>query len=112
MPIKCESCRFFYGRVDNKFDRLPFDHSSCVHRDTPEPINEARSVCDREGDVRFVFFEPKDPSTGAAAAGPQAASLPDALQRRSTGRVLPGQNPARSKSTDTQPPNRHFTANA
>lgn len=32
------------------------------------PLDIARNICDREGDGRFVYFEPKEPQTGAAAA--------------------------------------------
>lgn len=68
MPRKCESCHFFFGRRFNRPGELPFDQSSCVHIATPEPINEARAVCDREGDGHFVYFEPRDPEAGASVA--------------------------------------------
>lgn len=51
-----EFCQTAFGNVD--IGRGPFT-----------PIDEAREICDREGDGRFVYFEPSDepqPSAGAS----------------------------------------------
>lgn len=69
----CHLCRHFRPSVTGRFD-----DGICVDRTivrlhgrpgtTWFRINPAREVCDREGDGRFVHFEPVDQLPGVTAA--------------------------------------------
>jgi len=71
MPIKCESCKFlkrgFAIQVCTSARTRLVDGYDTI-------IGKAREICDREGDGIFVYFEPKDPTTGAAFAGTAGVS--------------------------------------
>ena len=80
----CERCKHYRPNAvtDN------FESGTCSQPDIVAPdvrlhqrnwkwIEAARDVCDKEGDGRFVYFEPKEPSNGTAidtAAKPSAAA--------------------------------------
>lgn len=74
---KCENCRFFVPLPGNIWEVAkclsPDVVNDALERDPDiNPrwvpyIMDARSICDREGDGRFVHFEPRDPSAGAVA---------------------------------------------
>ena len=67
MPNKCESCRF--QKTDS------FESDMCAspdvnaafsgHKKAMLSLGTARDICDRESNGIFVYFEPKEPSTGA-----------------------------------------------
>lgn len=94
MKPKCLSCRHYGNHFTNFTDPAPgvFASGWCsapeinaqvesagyiLARGSSVDIATARDLCDREGNGIFVHFEPEDPATGAAFAGPQAASLPE-----------------------------------
>lgn len=58
MPIKCESCK--HQRI--WLDKPVCDQPNAVAAD----LESSRLICDREGDGHFVYFEPKEPTAGAA----------------------------------------------
>lgn len=66
MSKKCESCRFYFGQTLGRPGTLQLDLSTCVHSQTPEPLYEARTVCEKAGDGEPFFFEPRVPAAGAA----------------------------------------------
>lgn len=69
----CSRCRYYRPSVTGRFE-----HGICVERSivrlngrrssTFLRIMAAREVCDREGDGRFVHFEPVAQLAGVAAA--------------------------------------------
>ncbi len=68
ISMKCEYCRFFDNGPSG------FDSGICKNEQVlnitgdwiAALINDARNICDREGDGHFVYFEPKYPQAGAA----------------------------------------------
>lgn len=81
MP-KCESCRFY----DKPSPSHTFGAGQCRQSEIGSRLGKnglrgfhtiefAREICDREGDGRFVYFEPKNPG-GIGAAFGTPASLP------------------------------------
>jgi hypothetical protein len=58
----CESCKHYQPAVS----RRNFESGFCLSPDQPRTaIMNAREVCDKEGDGRFVYYEPKQPTAGA-----------------------------------------------
>lgn len=43
---------------------------TCVRLELPESLDEAREICNKEGDGIFVYFQPRDPQAGATFAEP------------------------------------------
>lgn len=82
MSLKCESCRYFSAEWKlGHFRSIIAGNQRCeapsvlkafnrptYHQTQRLAIMLARDICDREGDGRFVYFEPRDtePSAGAA----------------------------------------------
>lgn len=87
MPQKCESCRFYGtddhgatrvlipGRADRSL-HIPVEFctndllcSDDIKQIFPNrkglPLDYARTICNREDDGHFVYFEPKTPTAGA-----------------------------------------------
>ncbi len=73
MPKKCESCRFFFPLSGGTFTQAKCLNEDVRKRRTEQlqgftTITRARTICDRDGDGIFVYFEPHDPAAGAAFA--------------------------------------------
>lgn len=74
MSKKCECCRHFQlSRPKGHFNDGTCRNSTVVDEGslftgtrTSLPILKAREICDREGDGRFVHFDPKDDTAGGA----------------------------------------------
>ena len=78
MPRKCDSCihqRSQSLQVNSKkITGYYCVNHRCASDEVKEmfphrygvPLDMARDICDREGDGNFVYFEPRDPSAGAA----------------------------------------------
>jgi len=71
MTRKCDTCRHF----EPVFYVIGADGQSTTCRQPTitltaclpfVPLNQARDICDREGDGHFVYFEPIQPEAGAA----------------------------------------------
>lgn len=64
MFSKCECCRFY------RWSNLGFAYcKNPATQKTPDfcsNLEDAKKICDPEGDGSYVHFEPKDPSAGAA----------------------------------------------
>lgn len=50
----CKKCEWILNDGGN------FNEAICNNPNTPMPINEAREVCNKEGDGRFVYLERVD----------------------------------------------------
>lgn len=73
MSIKCDSC---FNYDENNKLCLSGPVIDAAEEFNSVEINEARDICDREGDGHFVYFEPIDdpqPSAGAAVAASAGA---------------------------------------
>ncbi len=69
MPKKCESCRFY-----RNFKSQPFEKGICSSPDVfSSKVLTARQECDKEGDGRFVYYEPKPPAAGMTFEPPPIA---------------------------------------
>lgn len=69
MPKKCESCRHYTAYKIPKGDgecSQPIIGATAPCNLGRLRITAAREICNKEGDGHFVYFEPKDPATGAA----------------------------------------------
>lgn len=95
MPKKCESCRNYrtttgpatIGRLrrDHFGDNIPTIEVCSYFPVEPYRcgeglvesmrLDQARDICDREGDGIFVYFEPKEPTSGAAFIGESRAEF-------------------------------------
>lgn len=59
---RCESCKHYQAAISGR----DFQSGFCLSPQQPRTaIMNAREICDREGDGRFVFYEPKEPASGA-----------------------------------------------
>jgi hypothetical protein len=71
MPEKkiCESCRhyrpsnYFHGNFDRGFCQAPPLRTQRLK--LPIRINDARTICDKEGDGIFTLYEPRNVSAAA-----------------------------------------------
>jgi len=67
---KCESCRHFEPSPKSfwagRCVRVEILNDASMRGYAVFNIKRARNICDREGDGIFVYFEPRDPATGAA----------------------------------------------
>lgn len=75
MPKKCESCRHYLPVPGtNEFHKAQCTSWEVLSLEAhifggPMPlIEDAREICDKEGDGIFVYFEPKVPTAGVAFA--------------------------------------------
>ena len=83
MTRKCESCRHYFNDP-----ALAFKYGVCGSEDVLGvmvgsavviDINAGRMICDKEGDGRFAFHEPIEPTAGAVATIGDLKVLPTAL---------------------------------
>ena len=89
----CESCRFYEKPTPNHtFGAGRCTNENVVRRGSRQfsarefhSIDLSREICDKEHDGHFVYYEPKQPAAGAAAA---ASIRPQRALRRAAGGVI------------------------